>query len=75
VKKASEYRQHANECRALAMKMTSGRQRDQLLAMAAHWDQLAADRVDLIRQHPELAVEGEHDEEARHVTSRGRAPL
>ncbi len=66
MKKASEYRLHADECRELAMKMESGEQRDQLLAMAKHWEQLAADRTNLIRQHPELAVEGEHAEEQRH---------
>jgi hypothetical protein len=42
--------------------------------MAAHWEQLARDRVDLIRQHPELAIDGEQDEEARHVAGRRPAP-
>ena len=44
MKKASEYREHAEECRQLAVRMESGEHRDQLLAMARHWDQLAADR-------------------------------
>jgi hypothetical protein len=64
MKKASEYREHAEECRQLAVRMESGEHRDQLLAMARHWDQLAIDRVKLIRQHPELAREGEEAEEA-----------
>jgi hypothetical protein len=63
VKKASEYRLHADECRTLAAQMESGEQRDQLLTMAANWDQLAAERAELIRRHPELALDGEADEE------------
>ncbi len=64
MKKASEYRQHAEECRALAASM-EGEQRDQLLEMAATWDALAADRADLVRRHPELALVGEEQEEAK----------
>ena len=45
MKKASEYRQHADECRALAARMDVGEHRDQLLKMAATWDQLAAERA------------------------------
>jgi hypothetical protein len=62
MKKASEYRQHAEECRALANQM-QGSHREQLLQMARTWDKLAEDRSDLIRRHPELALEGEHREE------------
>ena len=65
MKKASEYRLHAQECRQLAAKMESGDQREQLLNMARHWDQLAADRAQLIAAHPELALEGERAEEAQ----------
>ena len=43
MKKASEYRQHAEECRALARSMGDAEQRAQLLEMAATWDQLATD--------------------------------
>lgn len=63
MKKASEYRLHATECRALAAQMGEESQREQLLAMAEHWDKLAADRVELIRRHPDMAVVGEHEEE------------
>jgi hypothetical protein len=63
MKKASEYRQHAEECRALAAKMELGDQRDQLLRMARHWEDLARDRTALITLHPELALDGEHAEE------------
>jgi hypothetical protein len=63
MKKASEYRQHAEECRVLANKMEQGEHRDQLLAMAATWDKLAAERSELVRRHPEIALEGERQEE------------
>ena len=63
MKKASEYRQHAEECRALAWTTPVGKQRDQRLEMAASWDMLAVERSELVRRHPELAVKGEHEEE------------
>jgi hypothetical protein len=64
VKKASEYRLHAEECRQLAARMDVGAQRNQLLEMAATWDKLAAERSELVRNHPELAIDGEREEEA-----------
>jgi hypothetical protein len=63
VKKASEYRHHAEECRALANTTRAGPQKDQLLEMAATWEKLAAERSALVRRHPELAIEDEHEEE------------
>ena len=63
MKKASEYRRHAEECHALSNGMT-GQQRDQLLEMAATWERLAEDRAALVKRHPELAVDGEAEEEA-----------
>ncbi len=65
MKKASEYRQHAEECRAMANQSKPGPQRDQLLEMARTWEKLATERSDLVRRHPELAIEGEHEEEAK----------
>ena len=62
MKEASEYRQHAEECRMLA-KGTQGEQRDQLLDMAATWERLAVERSELVRRHPELALAGEYAEE------------
>jgi hypothetical protein len=44
VKKASEYRQHAKECRALAVQAVSDEHRKQLAAMADTWDTLALER-------------------------------
>jgi hypothetical protein len=44
VKKASEYREHAKECRALAAQAVSDEHRKQLAAMADTWDSLALER-------------------------------
>jgi hypothetical protein len=63
MKKASEYRQHAVECRQLAAALGPGEQRDQLLEMAATWDRLADERSEFVRRHPELGLEGEHAED------------
>ncbi len=64
MRKASEYRQHADQCRAMANQTMPGPQRDQLLEMARTWDKLAEDRSELIRRHPEMGLAGEHEEEA-----------
>ena len=68
MKKASEYRRHAEECRSLA-KGIQGPQRDQLLAMARTWDNLAIERSELVRRHPELALPEEEAEEAARAAS------
>ncbi len=70
MKKASEYRQHAEECRSFAKGLLAGEQRDQLLNMAGMWENLAADRAALVLRHPELGLEGEHQEEATAAQSR-----
>jgi hypothetical protein len=62
MKKSSEYRQHAQECRGLASQMASDDQRALMLQMAEHWDKLASDRLALIENHPELAHDGEYEE-------------
>lgn len=59
MKKASEYRQHAAECRVLAAKMDRVESRDQLLQMAATWEQLARERAALIERYPELTEDDE----------------
>jgi len=59
MKKASEYRKHAEECRVLAVRMSTEQEREQLLRMAATWEALADDRVQLIAKHPDLVSEGE----------------
>jgi hypothetical protein len=50
MKKASEYRQHAQECRELARGSTADDHRDQLLRMAETWEQLATERERLVRR-------------------------
>ena len=74
MKKASEYRQHAQECRALAATMASPEQRTLMLQMAEHWEKLSTDRIALIERHPELAHEGEHDEERSWLTRAVHSP-
>jgi len=54
MKTAVEYRKHAEECRVLAKQVPEGEQRNQLLEMARTWDNLAADREKLVRNHPDL---------------------
>ena len=54
MKTAAEYRKHAEECRVLAKQVPEGEHRSQLLEMARTWDNLAADREKLVRNHPEL---------------------
>ncbi|MDI6624957.1 MAG: hypothetical protein QME55_09525 [Brevundimonas sp.] len=63
MKKASEYRAHAGECRRLATRMKDDSQRDYLLQMAEDWEEMARYRVGLISLHPELAKQGETEEE------------
>jgi chromosome segregation ATPase len=65
VKKASEYREHARECRVLAAAMESEKQKQLMLQMADHWEKLAADRSALIDKHPELACPGDRQEARR----------
>jgi hypothetical protein len=54
MKKASDYRQHAQECLALAKQVPEGEHRNQLLEMARTWENLADTRDGLIHNHPEL---------------------
>ena len=63
MKKASEYRRHADECRALS-RGVKGPDKEQLLKMATTWDNLAAERTEFIKRHPELALPDEGAEEA-----------
>lgn len=57
MKKASEYRQHAQECRTLATKLDFGEeQRQQLLDMARYWDRLADERAAMLKRRAEAAA-------------------
>lgn len=58
MKKISEYRQHAAECRALASSMDVEK-RALLLDMAATWERLAAERAEMVKRHPDRALPGE----------------
>ena len=53
MKKTHDYRQHANECRALARKARSEEERQQLLTMASTWDILAVERERRLLDEPE----------------------
>jgi hypothetical protein len=54
MKKAAEYRQHAEECRLLARRANGNSERKQLLTMADTWENLAIERQLLMARHPEL---------------------
>ena len=54
MKKASEYLQHASECRALAAKASTEDQRQMLLKMAATWANLAEERAARVDQKERL---------------------
>ena len=45
MRKVSEYRQHAKECRGLAKQSRSAEHRQTLLNIAATWESLANDRI------------------------------
>jgi hypothetical protein len=50
VKKASEYRQHAQECRALARNAKADEHRIHLLNMADTWENLAVERERMLQE-------------------------
>jgi hypothetical protein len=54
MKKASEYFQHAAECRDLAARATTDEQRKMLLTMAATWEGLAHERETRMAQQRRL---------------------
>ena len=56
MKEASEYRQHAAECRALANTM-DGPHREQLLKMAQTCDKLAEEHAAPTRKPPPLVAD------------------
>ena len=56
MKEASEYREHAAECRALAETM-EGPHREQLLRMAQTWDKLAHEHSAPASQPPPLVAD------------------
>ena len=59
MRKASEYRHHAEECCKLAAKMKTGDQRDHMLKIAEMWDQLAEERDNTLCKHSHLVQTAE----------------
>jgi hypothetical protein len=55
VKKASEYQQHAEDCKALAAGATSPEHRDMLLKMAETWESLARNRESMVTRQQRIA--------------------
>jgi hypothetical protein len=55
VRKVSEYRQHADECRKLARRAASPEHRDMLFNMAATWNSLAEERIKSTARQQRLA--------------------
>jgi hypothetical protein len=54
MKKVSEYRDHAEECRTLARRARSAEDRDMLLNMADTWDNLARAREKrMVKENPD----------------------
>jgi hypothetical protein len=51
MKQAAEYRQHAGECRKLALGAKTDEERQQLMAMAEAWDRLAEQREMIVRRN------------------------
>jgi hypothetical protein len=54
MKKASEYHQHARECRNLAAGAKTEAQREMLLKMAETWDKLGNEREARVAQRQRL---------------------
>ncbi len=54
MKKATEYHQHAKECRDLASRAASEEHRQTLLKMADTWDGLGNERAALLAQKKRL---------------------
>ena len=59
--KASEHRQHADECRSLAKQMETPEEREQLLRLADTWDRLAVEVDGAQHKSPLSVILHEHD--------------
>jgi hypothetical protein len=62
VKKAEDYRRHADECRALARNATSDDERRQLIHMAETWLGLAQQRLQMLSANAIEAVRATEEE-------------
>jgi hypothetical protein len=63
MKKVSEYREHAEECRTLARRSKAPEDREMLLNMAATWDSLAEERIKTAERQERLAKLEREDSE------------
>jgi hypothetical protein len=68
MKKASEYRTHAAECRTMMVNATADEQKAMLETMARTWDTLAQDRERQVIQQKRI-TKLEKDAEGRTETS------
>jgi hypothetical protein len=55
VQQVEEFRKHAEECRVMASRMRNAVQREQFLALAKQWDDLAGEREKLLRAQATLS--------------------
>jgi uncharacterized protein with PhoU and TrkA domain len=51
-----EYRQHAEECRRLAVRVGTSEERDAIIEMAEAWEELADARQEILRKWVLLAA-------------------
>jgi hypothetical protein len=59
MRKITDYRNHAEECRAMAAKAANDEQRDTLLDMDRTWDMLAGERERALEQKERIQALGE----------------
>jgi chromosome segregation ATPase len=55
MKKASEYRDHAEECRRMASAVANEDHKTALIQMAEAWETLARDRIEHLRRQERIA--------------------
>jgi hypothetical protein len=55
MKKVEEYRAHAEECRSMAGRARTPREKDMLINMAATWESVAVDREARIARQKRMA--------------------
>jgi hypothetical protein len=58
MKKVEEYRAHAEECRLMAARARTPREKDMLINMAATWESVAVDRQARIARQKRMAELG-----------------
>ena len=56
MQKVEDYRSHAEECRTMARRASSPKEREMLLNMARTWEDLSAHRAEQIARHKRIAA-------------------